>query len=316
MKKTLIAIVGPTATGKTAVGVELALRLNGEVVSADSMLVYKSMDIGTAKPTPQEQRGVPHHLIDIISPLEEYNVAKYQQHAEEAIHKIHTKNRLPIIVGGTGLYIRSIIDEYNFDIPGEDVEFRLHLQRQAAEKGGVWLHNQLVQVDPVAAENIHPNNIRRVIRALEVYKLTGKPFSSMQCASYQSKAKYQVSIFGLTMPREMLYRRIEQRVDNMLAAGLIDEVKMLLRQGINRSSTAMQGLGYKEIVAYLAGETTLEAAIELLKRDTRRFAKRQLTWFRRDPRIHWIDMHNYDSTAQVTNEIINLLQEKISVASK
>lgn len=316
MKKPLIAIVGPTATGKTAIGVELALKLNGEVVSADSMLVYKHMDIGTAKPTLEEQQGVIHHLIDVISPDEEYNVAKYQKDAEEAIRAIHNKGKLPIIVGGTGLYIRSIIDEYNFESPGEDASLRLDLQNRANEKGTIWLYQQLVKVDPVAAANIHPNNVRRVIRALEVYKLTGKPFSSMQQASYQSNAKYQVFIIGLTMPREILYRRIELRVDKMLGAGLVKEVKNLLAMGLKRTTTAMQGLGYKEIAAYLTGEITLDMATELLKRDTRRFAKRQLTWFGRDPRIHWLDMHNYDNTAQVTTEIINLMQENISTMSK
>ncbi len=311
-KKPLLAIVGPTATGKTAVGVQLALKLKGEVVSADSMLVYQGMDIGTAKPTKDEMQGVPHHMIDIVKPDEDYSVARYQKEAEQVIASLHQKNKLPILVGGTGLYIRAVIDEYDFAAPGEDGELRKTLYQQAQLKGNEWLHSKLAEVDPPAAEKIHPNNVRRVIRALEVYKLTGRRISSMQRASYRTNAKYQLAIFGLTMQRNLLYRRIEQRVDQMIAAGLVEEVKSLLDKGIKRSMTAMQGLGYKEIAAYLAGEISLEEAIELIKRDTRRFAKRQITWFKRDPRIHWLDVHNYDNITKLSEEIIALMQEKFS----
>ncbi|MBM7854141.1 tRNA dimethylallyltransferase [Desulfohalotomaculum tongense] len=316
MKKPLLAIVGPTAIGKTEVGVQLALRLNGEVVSADSMLVYKGMDIGTAKPTIEERRGVPHHMIDVVMPWEEYNVALYQREAERIIAGIHNRGKLPLLVGGTGLYVRAVLDEYHFDSPKEDQKLRQELQNAAREKGNLWLHRQLAAVDPAAAENIHPNNVRRVIRALEVYKLTGKPFSGMQKAGYQSNSKYQIKIFGLTMPRELLYRRIEQRVEKMLEMGLVEEVKSLIQQGVKRSHTSMQGLGYKEIASYLAGEISLDRAAELIKRDTRRFAKRQFTWFKRDPRIYWIDMHNYDSISKVVSKIINAWQENFLVMSK
>jgi len=314
-KQPLLVIVGPTASGKTDVSVELALQLNGEVVSADSMLVYKNMDIGTAKPTLEERQGVPHHLIDVIQPDQEFSVAQYQQLAEQAIADIHKRNKLPVVVGGTGLYVRSVMDHYNFDVPGEDPELRQQLLQISSERGNLWLHQQLAAVDPTAAKNIHHNNVRRVIRALEVYKLTGRLFSDMKQADYQTNAKYKAAIFGISYPREVLYQRINMRVDHMLATGLIQEVDSLIQQGIKRSSTAMQGLGYKEIAAYLDGEMSLDAAVELLKRDTRRYAKRQFTWFKRDPRIHWIDGHNYN-TLQLKNEIINLLQEKHFYVSK
>lgn len=314
-KKPLLVIVGPTASGKTDVSVEIALQLNGEVVSADSMLVYKNMDIGTAKPTLEERQGVPHHLIDVIQPYEEFSVAQYQQLAEQVIADIHRRNKLPVVVGGTGLYVRAVMDHYNFDVPGEDPELRQQLLRISSERGNLWLHQQLAAVDPAAAENIHHNNVRRVIRALEVYKLTGRLFSDMKQADYQTNAKYHAAIFGITHRREVLYQRINMRVDHMLDAGLIQEVEGLIKQGIKRSSTAMQGLGYKEIAAYLGGEMSLDAAVELLKRDTRRYAKRQFTWFKRDPRIHWVDGHNHN-TSQLKNEIINLLQEKHFYVSK
>lgn len=308
MKKPLIAIVGPTATGKTEVGVELALRLNGEIVSADSMLVYKGMDIGTAKPTIEERRGVPHHLIDMIMPYEEFNVAIYQRETEKVIEEIYNRNKLPIIVGGTGLYVRSVIDDYNFNTPSRDKQLRQYLKEMELKRGKIWLHQQLEEIDPAAAKKIHPNNVRRVVRALEICKLTGKRFSDLQQANYQN-TKYDAAIFGLIYPREVLYQRINLRVDKMIATGLVEEVKSLIQTGIKRSNTAMQGLGYKEIAAYLDGESSLEEAVELLKRGTRRLAKRQMTWFRRDPRINWLDRHDIDMS-QVIKEIINFWQEK------
>ncbi|MTI79487.1 MAG: tRNA (adenosine(37)-N6)-dimethylallyltransferase MiaA [Firmicutes bacterium] len=312
MKKPILAIVGPTATGKTAVGVQLALHLNGEIVSTDSMLVYKGMDIGTAKPTTEERQGVPHHMIDVVMPNEDYSVAKYQQEAERVVATIHNSGKLPILVGGTGLYLRAVVDKYNFESPMTDENLRHQLQILSQEKGKDWLHHQLAEVDPEAAEKIHQNNVRRVIRALEVYKLTGKRFSSLQKADYQPNIKYNTLIVGLTMPREILYQRIEKRVDKMLEMGLVSEVDKLLQQGVNPTATSMQGLGYKEIAAYLKGELSLDKAVELIKRDTRRFAKRQFTWFKRDPRIHWIDLHKYNNTEKVVDKIIRIRQEKFS----
>lgn len=309
VKKPLLVIVGPTASGKTEVAVELGLQLNGEVVSADSMLVYKGMDIGTAKPTLKERQGVAHHLIDVVEPDDYFSVAQYQQLAETVISDIHKRNKLPIIVGGTGLYVRAVMDHYNFDTPGEDKELRQQLMELSIDRGKLWLHQELNNVDPVAAEQIHPNNVRRVIRALEVYQLTGMRFSDMKQADYQTNAKYNAAIFGLNHERDLLYERINKRVDLMVTAGLVEEVSALLDKGFKRSATSMQGLGYKEIAAHLDGELSLHAAIELLKRDTRRYAKRQFTWFRRDPRIHWIDRHNHNIT-QIIKDITDLWQEK------
>ncbi|MCL0062647.1 tRNA (adenosine(37)-N6)-dimethylallyltransferase MiaA [Peptococcaceae bacterium] len=311
MKKPLLAVVGPTASGKTSLGVELALKLNGEVVSADSMLVYRYMDIGTAKPTAEERKGVPHHLIDIKIPWEEYNVAQYQKDAKKAILDIYKREKLPILVGGTGLYIRAVTDKYNFNMPGEDKELRTLLQKQALQKGKDWLYKKLCKVDPKAAAKIHPNNVRRVIRVLEVYILTGRRISDMQNASYNSE--YDLMLFSLSMPREVLYERIEKRVDIMIERGLVEEVRKLLNMGVPRSSTSMQGLGYKEIAAYLYGEISLERAIELIKRNTRRFAKRQLTWFRRDPRIYWVLLKDVKAN---TKEIIEKWKEYIDQLKK
>lgn len=309
MKKPLLVLVGPTASGKTELSVELALQLNGEVVSADSMLIYKGMNIGTAKPTLAERKNIPHHLIDIIEPWEEFSVAQYQPRAEQAIADIHQRNKLPILVGGTGLYVRAIIDNYNFDVPGGDQQLRQHLMQLKYQLGNQWLHRQLAKVDPVAAEKIHHNNVRRVIRALEVYQLTGRRFSDTNQVSYRTNAKYNTAMFGINYPKEVLDQRINKRVDAMLAAGLVDEVKHLIKHGLKRSSTAMQGLGYKEIAAYIDTETSLDDAVELLKRDTRRYAKRQFSWFKRDPRIHWIDGHKC-SPSIFKDKIINSLQEK------
>ncbi|WP_031514587.1 tRNA (adenosine(37)-N6)-dimethylallyltransferase MiaA [Desulfofalx alkaliphila] len=309
MKKPLLAVVGPTATGKTEVGVNLSQKIDGEVVSADSMLVYKGMDIGTAKPSMEERQGIPHHMIDVAVPTEDYSVARYQREARKVVAEIHNRNKIPVIVGGTGLYIRAVVDEYNFDVPGENREIRQSLLQQANEKGTQWLHRELSLVDPRAAERIHHKNVRRVIRALEVYKLTGKPFSSFQQAEYKSRPEYKVALFGLTMPREILYKRIEKRVDIMLEQGLVEEVQGLIKQGVKAHVTSMQGLGYKEIASYLAGELTLAQAVELIKRDTRRYAKRQLTWFKRDPRIIWFDMNKYNNIDLVADEIIKTWQE-------
>lgn len=313
MKKPLLVITGPTATGKTDLAVQVALKLHGEIVSADSMLVYQGMNIGTAKPDIEARQGIPHHLIDIIAPGEAYNVAQYQQDAETVIANIHNSNKLPILVGGTGLYIRAVIDKYNFNVPGEDRELRRLLQNKVQEQGHEWLHQQLNAVDPVAAAKIHPHNVRRVIRAIEVYQLTGKRFSDVQQASYQNNAKYHLSLFGLDLPREILYRRIELRVDKMLQMGLVEEVQGLMQVGINRQATAMQGLGYKEIAAYLDGEISLAQAVELLKRNTRRYAKRQFTWFKRDPRICWLETNNVEINSQ---KIIKLWQENIATVLK
>jgi tRNA dimethylallyltransferase len=298
----LLVLVGPTAVGKTAVSVEVALRLGGEIVSADSMLVYRYMDIGTAKPTMEERRGIPHYMIDIIEPDEPYSVALYQAQARQHIHEIWERGKLPLLVGGTGLYVHSVIEPYHFTSAGIDEDFRRKLMREVEEKGSQALYQRLVEVDPETAARVHPNTLKRVIRALEVYHLTGRPMSSA-LREKGEKPPYNFFILGLTMDRQRLYQRIEARVDQMMEMGLVEEVQGLLDRGYSPRLTSMQGLGYKEIIAYLRGLSTLDEAVHLLKRNTRRFAKRQFTWFKRDPRINWINVGQYTSLTEVAREI-------------
>ncbi len=298
----LVVLTGPTATGKSEAGVMVAERLRGEIVSADSMLIYRGMDIGTAKPTRKDMRGIPHHMIDIVDPDEDYSAALFQKQARNVIANIHKRNKLPILVGGTGLYIRAVIDDYDFSGIGGDQYLRDRLFKEAEENGSGVLHKRLSAVDPGTASKLHPKDIRRIIRALEVYYFTGKPISSYQRVRC-SNSLYKIVMFGLFMEREKLYRRIEQRVDKMIASGLIEEVRGLLQRGFHKELNSMRGLGYKEISGYLAGESSLERAVDLLKRNTRRFAKRQLTWFRRDERIKWCDIEKYGGLNNVAEEI-------------
>ncbi len=288
----IVVIVGPTAVGKTALAVDLALRFSGEIVTADSMQVYRGMNIGTAKPTPSEQRGVPHHLIDICDPDRLFNVAEYRDLAHRAIADIHARGRLPLVAGGTGLYIKAILDEFLFPDEGPDYEIRGELESYSRVHGSAALHARLADIDPTTAERVHPNDIRRVVRALEVYQRTGRPMSEHLKEIENSVSRYRVVQIGLTRPRASLYQRIEARVDEQIEAGLVDEVKGLI-QRFPDMPVARQALGYKEIIAYLEGEVGLDEAIALLKRDTRRFAKRQFTWFNRDQRIHWIDLETH-----------------------
>jgi tRNA dimethylallyltransferase len=307
-KMPLVVICGPTATGKTDTAVQIAKTMGGEIVSADSMLVYRGMDIGTAKPTPSQMCGIPHHLIDIIEPDQEYNAALFQEQARIVITDIIKRNKLPLLVGGTGLYIRAVIDNYDFSgARGSDL-FRKALQEEAAEHGNALLHQRLHNIDPGAASKLHPNDSRRIIRALEVYKLTGMPISSFHKIDEPSRPFYDLQMFGLTLDRAKLYLRIEQRVDQMIQAGLVDEVQGLLNRGISPELSAMRGLGYKEIAEYLAGSLPLAKAIEMLKRNTRRFAKRQMTWFRRDKRIRWLDPDQDDVPGAIILEISRFIE--------
>lgn len=301
----LLVITGPTATGKSAVAVEVALRVGGEVISADSMMVYRGMDIGTAKPTPAERKGVPHHLIDVVDPEEDFSVAAFQALAREHIWEINARGRLPILTGGTGLYIRAVVEGFRF-AGGVNRELRRRLAEEARRFGSLYLHERLQAVDPETAARIHPHNVKRVIRALEVFYQTGKPISA---AATAVAPQYNALVFGLYLEREELYRRIEARVDAMLAAGLVDEVKRLLARGVPREATAMQALGYKEIAAYLKGEVTFEEAVRLLKRNTRRFAKRQFTWFKREEGIRWLDVAAYPGPAAIAEEIAAQVKE-------
>ena len=303
MKSPLICIVGPTAVGKTEIAIQLAQHLDAEIVSLDSRQIYREMDIGTAKPTPDQQGAVPHHLIDCVDVDQPFSVAEHQRLADSAIEEVRERGKQAMAVGGAGLYFRGLVDGL-FDGPGADAEIRAKLQREADEHGNVALHDRLRQCDPESANRIHPNNRVKVIRALEVYELTGKPISVLQQQWKMNEPRYLFRAFGLNMPREMLYRRIEDRVDQMVEVGLIEEVKGLLEQGYPRNCVAMQSFGYKELIEYLDGKRTFDEAIALLKQNTRRFAKRQLTWFCNDPRIEWLDISQFSSMEGIVDNLI------------
>ena len=302
MKQTLICIVGPTAVGKTTISIQLAQRIDAEIVSLDSRQIYRQMDIGTAKPTSEQRQAVCHHLIDCVDVDQPFSAADYQRLADAAIATIGGRRKHIMIVGGAGLYFRALIDGI-FKGPGANAEIRARLKREAETHGVTVLHEHLRQCDPDAAKRIHPNNLVRVIRALEVYELTGKPISALQQQWKTAERRYPFCAFGLNMPREVLYPRIEKRVDWMIATGLIEEVKSLLNQGYPRDCVAMQSFGYKEIIDYLDGARTHNDAISLLKQNTRQFAKRQLTWFRNDPRIVWLDLSHFTSIDQIVDSL-------------
>lgn len=282
----LVVICGPTAVGKTAASVILAQRIGGEIIAADSRAIYRFMDVGTAKPTPEQRRAIPHHLLDIADPDEVITMATYRRMAADAIAAVRERGRVPILVGGTGLYVRAVADGFAIPEVPPDAELRDRLEENERSAPGT-LHARLAAVDPLAAARIHPRNTRRVIRALEVYEHTGRPITTLQRRADPVGPAIRI---GLTMDRDALYRRIDARVDEQIAVGLIDEVKALLDRKYARTLPSMQGLGYKEIVEYLDGATSLEEATRRLKRNTRRFAKRQYTWFRRDSRIRWLDV--------------------------
>lgn len=295
MRGTVVGIVGPTATGKTAVSIELAKSINGEIISADSMAVYRYMDIGTAKPTESEQNEAVFHLINVVYPDDDFSVEEYRRLAQKAIADIFNKEKTPLLVGGTGLYIRAVTGELNIPAAGPDWDFRKKLKSEAEKLGNEYLLDKLKSVDPVTAGRLHVNDIKRIIRALEVYTITGHPISYFHETSGSTQVPYSVRLFGLTMSRDALYRRIEARIDQQINDGLIDEVRSLLNKGYNPDLASMRGLGYKQIIGYLSGEYDLQTAIDLLKRDTRRFAKRQFTWFRADANIEWIDVEGCSS---------------------
>lgn len=302
MKPKVVVIVGPTASGKTAVSIELAKKINGEIISADSMQIYKDMDIGSAKPTKEEMQGIPHYMIDVVEANEVFNVAKYKEMAEECIEKILAKNKVPIIVGGTGLYVSTLTKGVEFSDIENDLEYRDELTKISLEENGVdKLFDMLKGIDPEAAEIIDKNNVRRVIRALEIYKVTGKTKTQVDRESLK-ELKYDYKVFGLNWDRQELYDRIDKRVDIMLDMGLLDEVKKVNEKGI--SPTALQGLGYKEIIEYFNNEITLEEAIEKIKQETRRYAKRQMTWFKKDKNIVWIDAKDRDYVVDYIYKII------------
>lgn len=300
MKPKVVVIVGPTASGKTAVSIELAKKINGEIISADSMQIYKYMDIGTAKPTLEEMQGIKHYMLDVVMPDETFNVAKYKSMAESAIEGILKKGKVPIIVGGTGLYINTLVDGIEFaDVPGDE-EYRNELIEKGYREGAMSIYKELEKIDSESAKKIDPNNIRRVARALEIYKVTGKTKTQLDIES-RKEVKYDYRLFGMEWDRETLYNRIDLRVDKMIEAGLIDEVRNVTEK-FKISNTAVQGLGYKEVIEFLNGNISYEEMIEKLKLETRHYAKRQLTWFRRDKRIKWIKPDE-NATCVIINEL-------------
>ena len=292
-KKPLIILTGPTAVGKTALSIKLAKAIDGAIISADSMQVYRGMDIGSAKITKEEMDGVDHYLIDVLDPDEEFHVVRFQEMAKAAMDEIYQKGKIPILTGGTGFYIQSVLYDIDFTSQDEDTVFRNRLEDLANQQGNEVLHDMLRAVDPVSAEKIHANNRTRVIRALEFYEKTKTPISEHNEAEAAKESPYAFCYFVLNDDREKVYERIKRRIDLMLEAGLIEEVKCLQEKGYHKSMVSMQGLGYKEILAYLEGEISLEEAIYILKRDTRHFAKRQLTWFRREKDVTWIDKPDF-----------------------
>ena len=301
MKPKVVVIVGPTASGKTSASINVAKNLNGEIISADSMQIYREMDIGTAKVTKEEADGIKHYLVDVVNPDEVFNVTKYKEMAEAAIEEILAKGKTPVIVGGTGLYVSSLINGIEFAEVGEDVEYREQMTTLAEEKGAEYLHNELRKVDPDAADAIEMNNIRRVVRALEIFKLTGKTKTQLDIES-RKEVKYDYRVYGIDTPREELYNRINVRVDKMFEEGLLDEVKYV-NEKYKISSTAIQGLGYKEVIEYIDGKVTYDEMIEKLKMETRRYAKRQLTWFRREEKIKWCPL----------NEIVDTIIRELTI---
>ena len=288
-KPKILCVVGPTASGKTDYAVELALKCGGEVVSCDSMQIYKHMDIGTAKPTADEMKGVKHHMIDIIEPNESFSVARFSEMARECIDDILLRGKMPVLCGGTGLYFDSTINNINYIQMDTDEEYRKYLESAAKEFGNEYVYKILKRVDEESAESIHPNNLKRVIRALEIYKTTGKKKSELD-KEQLSEPLYEPEITGLMRDREVLYDRINKRVDIMMEKGLVEEVSELIKMGIDTEATSMQAIGYKEIIEYLDGKTSLSDAVDKIKRESRRYAKRQLTWFKRNEKIHWINI--------------------------
>lgn len=305
-KPPLVILTGPTAVGKTALSISLAKAINGEIISADSMQVYKHMDIGSAKIMPEEMEGVTHYLVDILEPTEEFHVVKFQTLAQKAISEIYAKGKIPILVGGTGFYIQSVLYDIDFTQNDEDEKLRKELEDYAAEQGTEALFERLRVVDPESCEIIHANNVKRVIRAIEFFEKTGKPISEHNQEQRENESPYNFAYFVLNDDRNKIYERIDKRVDKMLADGLVEEVQYLKDMGCERNMVSMQGLGYKEILEYLEGMCTLEDAVYRIKRDTRHFAKRQLTWFRREKEVSWVTRDDFDLILQIlkTKEII------------
>lgn len=309
--KPLIIVAGPTATGKTKTAVSLAKIINGEIISADSVQVYKGMDIGSAKATVVEQEGVKHHLINVLKPDEPCSIARFQHMVKEAISDIYSRGKLPILTGGTGFYIQSIVYDITFEKQDKDHTYRNSLEEIARNGGTDVLYDMLMKVDEPSTKTIHRNNVKRVIRALEYYQQTGEPISTHNTREKEKSTPYNLAFYVLTMDRDILYKRIDQRVDKMFDEGLVKEVENLMKKGYSEDLVSMQALGYKEIIRYLNGDDTLEHSKEIIKRDTRRFAKRQTTWFKREKNVKWLDLSEYNyNIEKLVNIIVKDIEEK------
>ncbi len=315
MKKPLIILTGPTAVGKTELSVKLAKALQGEIISADSIQVYKYMDIGSAKVTKEEMEGVKHYLIDELMPDEEFNIFYFKEKAKEYVNEIYKNNHIPIVAGGTGFYIQSLLYDIEFKNEESDDQIRNELYQLYEKQGAAYIHNILKEIDPESAAAIHENNVKRVIRAIEYYRLNGEKISTHNEREKQKNSPYNFKYYCLNMDRKLLYERINKRVDIMVKNGLVEEVKSLLNMGYSKNLVSMQGIGYKEIVLYLEGNITLEEAVEMIKQETRRFAKRQLTWFRREKEVTFINYEDFDFDKEkvlefMINDINQMLKEE------
>lgn len=308
MKERLLVIVGPTAVGKTEISIKVAIEFNGEIISGDSIQVYKGLDIGTAKIKSDEMYGIAHHLIDIHSPDHNYSVAEFQEIAQDKITEINKRNKLPIITGGTGLYIKSVTHKYNLPSFGRDEEYRNMLYNM----NNVLLYDKLIEIDPITAKKLHINDTKRIVRAIEVHHLTSKSLSQI-LSEQDNEVPYDLLMIGLTMDRAKLYERINRRVDLMIKQGLVEEVQKLLELGYNDQHNSMQGIGYKEIIKYIEGEISLDYAIEIIKQNSRRYAKRQLSWFRQIPEIHWFDTTEYNENKdkRILERIYQLVRDML-----
>lgn len=310
MKNKMIILTGPTAVGKTDLSIRLAKAVNGEIISADSMQVYRRMDIGTAKIRADEMCGVRHHLIDILEPTESFNAFLFKEYALEAANEIWQRGNIPIIVGGTGFYIQTLLYDIEFAESDENDGIRDELNRLYEEKGASYMHDMLEEIDTAYAMEVHENNVKKVIRAIEFFRQTGKKMSEHNAKQRERTSPYNFEYFVLNDDRTVLYERIDKRIDKMIEDGLIDEVNALLKEGVDRNSVSMQGLGYKEIAAYLAGEISFENAVYILKRDTRHFAKRQLTWFRREKDVNFVELNKLGSREAAFEYMLNALKDK------
>ena len=310
----VVAVVGPTASGKSALAVELARLLNGEIVSANSKQIYRYMSVGTAVPTEEEMAGIPHHLLQFLNPDQNFSVAEYVELAQKAILEIHARKKLPVVAGGTGLYVSSLLDNITFFDTKSDPALRQELEQTAAEKGNQYLLDLLNTFDPQLAQKLHPNNLGRIIRGIEAYRLTGIPMSEHQKASRQKESPYRCCIIGLNYRnRDLLYQRIDRRVEKMMENGLLEEIKELIRMGY--SQTAAQAIGYKEFFGYLQGKSALEESVARVQQESRRYAKRQLTWFRRDERVNWLYIDDYEDYNSLVKQALALAENQLGVSA-